>query len=86
VEHTSQFKRPHYPIHWNKSDAIIAEAVEERKYYKRSKTRVAESVFNCTLNPYCILGIYYNLLYFWAESSTDSEQYIQVTKKYKTLK
>jgi hypothetical protein len=40
VEHSLQFDNPHYTIHLHRCEAIITEAVEERKDITRSKTYV----------------------------------------------
>jgi hypothetical protein len=86
IEHLARFEYPQYSIHLDKSERIIKEACIEHKEYQRSKKWVTKSAFNRTLNPYCLVGIYYNLLYLWAEPSSVKKEYTEVAKKNKVSK
>jgi hypothetical protein len=81
VEDTTQFKYPHYHTH----ERITKDASAEHKDYLRSKKWVVDSAFDRKLSPYCILGIYNDLIYFWA-TSADTKEYTQVVKKHKDSK
>jgi hypothetical protein len=76
-----EYQFPQIPIHPHSCEFTIEEAITERKDFKRSKTWITESAFNPTLNPHCLLGIYYDLFRIWAESENSTEN---STKKIKT--
>jgi hypothetical protein len=81
IVHNAQFANTHYPTHPDQCEGIIEDGWKERKDYLRSKQWIVQSAFDRTLNPYCLLGIYYNLLSFWAESSSNTKEYTPATKK-----
>jgi hypothetical protein len=85
IENNAQFANTHYPTHPDQCEGI-EDACKERKDYLRSKQKIVQSAFDHKLNPYCLLGISYDLLYFWAESSSDTNEYTLATKKIKVSK
>jgi hypothetical protein len=86
IKNNAQFANTHYPRHPDRCTGIIKTAYQERKDYLQSKKWVVQSAFDRTLNPFCLLGISYDLLSFWAESSSDTKEYTPATKKIKVAK
>jgi hypothetical protein len=86
IKNNAQFANTHYPTHPDQCEGIIEDECKKRKDYLRSKQWIVKCAFDRTLNPYSLLGIYYNLLSFWAESSSNTKEYTPATKKIKVSK